>query len=176
MRPPFGDIDERVRAILKNMGLTVVTWNVDSGDSAGSLNVAAQFRQYAASNSGPVISLEHDLFQSAEAQAASALDAILAGGYTIQPVDACTGITPSYDESFWSLVDGTTIASSSSAAASSTTAAAKPTTAASATSAASSTPTQRSSNGAISVTTTSVAALSALVAGVASFFIGTVVV
>jgi peptidoglycan/xylan/chitin deacetylase (PgdA/CDA1 family) len=32
-RPPYGDIDARVRAVLQAMGLKVVVWNIDSSKS-----------------------------------------------------------------------------------------------------------------------------------------------
>ncbi|KAH6581638.1 hypothetical protein BASA60_002300 [Batrachochytrium salamandrivorans] len=43
-RPPYGDIDDRIRAILLNLGLIIVEWNVDSQDADGALNVAQQFQ------------------------------------------------------------------------------------------------------------------------------------
>jgi peptidoglycan/xylan/chitin deacetylase (PgdA/CDA1 family) len=35
MRPPYGDVDARVRADLQDLGLVPVLWNVDSGDWRG---------------------------------------------------------------------------------------------------------------------------------------------
>ncbi|KAJ1340547.1 hypothetical protein BSLG_004641 [Batrachochytrium salamandrivorans] len=78
-RPPYGDIDDRIRAILLNLGLIIVEWNVDSQDADGALDVAQQFQTKANAGSDPVISLEHDLFATSEPQAGAALDAILAG-------------------------------------------------------------------------------------------------
>ncbi|KAH6567910.1 hypothetical protein BASA60_008859 [Batrachochytrium salamandrivorans] len=100
-RPPYGDIDDRIRAILLNLGLTIVEWNVDSQDADGALDVAQQFQTKANAGSDPVISLEHDLFATSEPQAGAALDAILAGSgkYTPMPLDKCLGYA-AYDEGF----------------------------------------------------------------------------
>jgi peptidoglycan/xylan/chitin deacetylase (PgdA/CDA1 family) len=38
-RPPFGDVDNRVRMIAESLGLTTVLW---SEDSVGSLTMAAR--------------------------------------------------------------------------------------------------------------------------------------
>ncbi|KAL2918360.1 chitin deacetylase [Polyrhizophydium stewartii] len=177
MRPPYGDIDNRVRAILKNMGLIVVDWNVDSGDAEGATNVASQFTSYAASNSGPVISLEHDLFPKTEPQAAPALDGILAGGYKVVPVKDCVGTAP-YNESFWkslsitfpttTATQATTTSSSTTQASSSTTTTTSSSTTAASTSAASTTsaaPLPRpSSNAAAALSAVSVASLASIFA------------
>ncbi|KAH6592375.1 hypothetical protein BASA61_004564 [Batrachochytrium salamandrivorans] len=106
-RPPYGDIDDRIRAILLNLGLTIVEWNVDSQDADGALDVAQQFQTKANAGSDPVISLEHDLFATSEPQAGAALDAILAGSgkYTPMPLDKCLGYA-AYDEGFWDRVAG----------------------------------------------------------------------
>ncbi|KAH6567821.1 hypothetical protein BASA62_005878 [Batrachochytrium salamandrivorans] len=106
-RPPYGDIDDRIRAILLNLGLIIVEWNVDSQDADGALDVAQQFQTKANAGSDPVISLEHDLFATSEPQAGAALDAILAGSgkYTPMPLDKCLGYA-AYDEGFWDRVAG----------------------------------------------------------------------
>ncbi|KAJ8322787.1 chitin deacetylase [Batrachochytrium dendrobatidis] len=106
-RPPFGDIDERIRKILHNLGLIIVEWNVDSADAAGAKDVAVKFGAKANAGSSPVISLEHDLFATTEPQAGPALDAILAGTgkYKPMPIDECLGYA-AYDEGFWDRVAG----------------------------------------------------------------------
>ncbi|KAH6566953.1 hypothetical protein BASA60_009234 [Batrachochytrium salamandrivorans] len=107
VRVPFGDIDDRVRAILVNLGLTIVAWNVDSNDAGGATDVAAQFQVRANAGSDPIISLEHDLFATTEPQALPALNAILAGSgkYVPMSVAQCLGYA-SYDEGFWDRVAG----------------------------------------------------------------------
>ncbi|KAH6588356.1 hypothetical protein BASA61_005999 [Batrachochytrium salamandrivorans] len=107
VRPPYGDIDNRVRAILRNLGLTPILWNLDSQDVYGAINVAEQFWMQANYGNASVISLEHDFYAGTEAQATSALDAILAGSgqYTPMPVGRCLG-RQSYDEGFWTRLTG----------------------------------------------------------------------
>ncbi|KAK5670700.1 hypothetical protein BDV3_005098 [Batrachochytrium dendrobatidis] len=107
IRPPYGDIDARVRKVLKNLGLTIVLWNVDSQDADGAKDVAVKFGAQANAGSSPVISLEHDLFPDTEAQAASALTNVLAGSgkYNPMPIGACLGMA-SYDEGFWDRING----------------------------------------------------------------------
>ncbi|KAH6584714.1 hypothetical protein BASA60_000854 [Batrachochytrium salamandrivorans] len=105
MRAPYGDIDERVRAILKNLGMVIVAWDVDSNDAGGATDVANQFKTKANAGSSGRISLEHDLFPKTEPQAAPALDAILAGsgGYKPMPVAVCLG-QQAYDEGLWAKI------------------------------------------------------------------------
>ncbi|KAF9102854.1 chitin deacetylase, partial [Mortierella sp. GBA35] len=77
MRPPYGDVDNRVRYVLKQLGYTVVDWGGDSFDSndwkitdsgVSIEQVVSQFEnslaRYAApgaNNTKGFISLEHDL-------------------------------------------------------------------------------------------------------------------
>ncbi|KAF9111535.1 chitin deacetylase [Mortierella sp. AM989] len=78
MRPPYGDIDNRVRAVVKKLGYIVVDWTSDAYDSkdfnlnAGHTNatlaaavtkMSTTLINYAA-NPGPkgVITLQHDLY------------------------------------------------------------------------------------------------------------------
>ncbi|KAJ3044662.1 hypothetical protein HK097_001411 [Rhizophlyctis rosea] len=71
-RPPYGDIDNRVRAIATQLGLTAVMWNDDTDDWKVNNNpdarteVDAKFQaildkasEYNAKNAGPIV-LEHD--------------------------------------------------------------------------------------------------------------------
>ena len=105
-RPPYGDIDVRVKAILDALGLTTVIWAVDSLDSAGSTQVAQVIGDYASQhpNSGP-ISLEHDLFPTEADQAPGALDNIIAAGFKPKPIIECLNhVAPAYDEKFWDIV------------------------------------------------------------------------
>ncbi|KAG9065107.1 chitin deacetylase [Linnemannia hyalina] len=75
MRPPYGDVDNRVRFILKKLGYTVVDWGGDTFDSndwkipqMSSSAVVTHFQKSittyatnAANNTKGFISLEHDL-------------------------------------------------------------------------------------------------------------------
>eukprot|EP00842_Homolaphlyctis_polyrhiza_P002746 jgi/Hompol1/3472/HPOL_006554-RA len=70
-RCPFGDIDDRVRAVIKTMNLTIVMWNRDTGDTIPNqpiLDVVKSWLAPGAAKFG-TISLEHDLFDVTSAAA-----------------------------------------------------------------------------------------------------------
>ncbi|KAJ3085718.1 chitin deacetylase [Physocladia obscura] len=101
-RPPYGDIDDRVRAVIHSVGLNIVEWNEDSSDyllSQYSNNftqaqVVQEFKAWIASppdNSTGIISLEHDLFANSSAAAPEALKLVLNAGYKVKPVAPCSG-------------------------------------------------------------------------------------
>lgn len=108
MRPPYGDIDDRVRAISIAMGLTPVIWTrisptatFDTGDfniHGGSISVeqVLQNWEYIISNatamSSGFIVLEHDLFQqTVEVATGYILPDALAHQppFTIEPIISC---------------------------------------------------------------------------------------
>ncbi|KAF9085661.1 chitin deacetylase [Mortierella sp. GBA35] len=76
VRPPYGDIDDRVRAVCKKLGYTIVDWTSDEFDTKDfSLNAApanldaavatftASLNKYAAAPGAKgIITLEHDLY------------------------------------------------------------------------------------------------------------------
>lgn len=108
MRPPYGDIDDRVRAICTAMGLTPILWtrisplatfDTDDFDISGGLtnvgNVLANWQQILGNvskiNTGFIV-LEHDLFQQAVDVATGYIlpDALAhKPPFTIQPVVTC---------------------------------------------------------------------------------------
>jgi len=108
MRPPFGDIDDRVRAISAAMGLTPVIWtsgkasnnvSFDTGDfniDAGTISSSGVLKNFTnilknatVINSGFIV-LEHDLFQqSVELATGYVLPAALAMNLSIQPIVQC---------------------------------------------------------------------------------------
>ncbi|KAI8921486.1 hypothetical protein BC831DRAFT_515252 [Entophlyctis helioformis] len=134
VRPPYGDIDERVRTILRNMGMTIAMWSFDTNDGSGATDVVQKMTQRASTGprNGP-ITLEHDLYAAAVAQAPGAMDAIIANNYKITTIAQCLG-QPAYDESLFSRVASGSIAvqSASVTVPASTTAAATSTAAVSA--------------------------------------------
>jgi hypothetical protein len=113
MRPPFGDIDDRVRAICLAMGMVPIIWTstkdggkfdtndwmVAGGSMSGNQSVAS-FKQILANataiDTGFIV-LQHDLFE---------ITVNLAVGYTLdlalahepkldlKPIGECTGIGP----------------------------------------------------------------------------------
>ncbi|KAJ7596642.1 hypothetical protein C8J56DRAFT_917949 [Mycena floridula] len=107
MRPPFGDIDDRVRAISIAMGLTPVIWSrisatatfdTDDFDIHGGLTTAphvlSNWENILANaltrNSGFIV-LEHDLFQQTVELATGYIlpDAIAHNKFKIEPVITC---------------------------------------------------------------------------------------
>ena len=44
MRPPYGDIDDRVRAVVRELGLVPVLWTIDSRDWAGGDSITIAHR------------------------------------------------------------------------------------------------------------------------------------
>jgi len=111
MRPPFGDIDDRVRAISVAMGLTPVIWTrvgqtaFDTGDfyiHNGGLSVYQVLQNWknilgnvTAMQNGFIV-LEHDLFQeSVEVATGYILPDALAHNppFTIRPVSTCQGLS-----------------------------------------------------------------------------------
>eukprot|EP00842_Homolaphlyctis_polyrhiza_P006605 jgi/Hompol1/6946/HPOL_000978-RA len=104
-RPPFGDIDDRVRAVLAKMGMKPLIWNRDTFDwNLGNPNsgyqtqwVTGNFTQWiSTANTIPVgfMSLEHDLYPQSAAQALPALSLVAAANYTMQTYATCSNTQP----------------------------------------------------------------------------------
>ncbi|CAG8612663.1 9782_t:CDS:2, partial [Racocetra fulgida] len=100
MRPPFGDYDNRVRDICKQLGYKIVIWDRDSFDWLSDNNpsfqaslIEANFTQWVkeSSNNTGHISLQHDLFKLAAEQVPKVIPIVTNGGYKIQPVGTCLG-------------------------------------------------------------------------------------
>ncbi|KAJ1568680.1 chitin deacetylase [Cladochytrium tenue] len=94
MRPPYGDLDDRVRGVLQAMGVRVVTWATDSTDSADgatAASIAAVVAQWGGSDYDRAISLEHDLLDVEAAAIAPTLDSLLSFGRSPRPIADCIG-------------------------------------------------------------------------------------
>ncbi|KAI9012565.1 hypothetical protein CLU79DRAFT_769942 [Phycomyces nitens] len=99
-RPPYGDIDDRVRDIAKNLGFTPVIWNHDTddwmlGESASFKESwvdgnATEWASKAATSDVGGVSLEHDLYQKS-VDAAIRILPILQKAYTVTTVGGCSG-------------------------------------------------------------------------------------
>jgi len=106
MRPPYGDIDDRVRAICIAMGLRPVIWSrvnaaatFDTGDyniAGGTISVSEVLYNWenivgnASTRSTGFIVLEHDLFQqSVDVATGYILPDALAHQFNIKPVIEC---------------------------------------------------------------------------------------
>ena len=92
-RPPYGDIDARVRAVLKAMGLTIVVWNADSTDSGNPLTVQPMdaVRKWPLMPRIGIITLEHDLSQFEASWIPSVLAVIIGMNVTPKRIDDCLG-------------------------------------------------------------------------------------
>ncbi|KAI9337370.1 hypothetical protein DFJ73DRAFT_849191 [Zopfochytrium polystomum] len=101
IRPPYGEVDDRVRAVLKAMGLRVVIWAVDSTDSNVNVTVSsisAVVQSWMTQNVRKVISVEHDLKDFQASSSVIALFTLLANGRTPLPIDQCISKGDRYDD------------------------------------------------------------------------------
>ncbi|KAI8575450.1 hypothetical protein K450DRAFT_261787 [Umbelopsis ramanniana AG] len=106
-RPPYGDIDDRVRDIAKQLGFIPVIWNHDTDDwmlgedtsfQADWIDANATAWVNEASNATVGgVSLEHDLY-SGTVDAAIRILPILKKAYDVKPVGACAGMASVYKE------------------------------------------------------------------------------
>jgi peptidoglycan/xylan/chitin deacetylase (PgdA/CDA1 family) len=91
-RPPFGDLDDRVRAIARIMGLIPVVWNFDSRDFTGANDIELRTYQTAQNwrqaTSG-IISLQHDLYAHQVVHVLPVINRILQAGMQIGSVADC---------------------------------------------------------------------------------------
>ncbi|KAH8549879.1 hypothetical protein BGW37DRAFT_501061 [Umbelopsis sp. PMI_123] len=106
-RPPYGDIDNRVRDIALQLGFTPVIWNHDTDDwkisEAAGFDPqwidgnATQWAAEAATAAVGGLSLEHDLYQGT-VDAAIRILPVLKKAYNVIPVGTCSGLSSVYKE------------------------------------------------------------------------------
>ncbi|RIA92074.1 Carbohydrate Esterase Family 4 protein [Glomus cerebriforme] len=108
MRPPYGNIDDRVRGILTQLGYKVVIWDKDtndwmSGEPGNTFQlpwIEGNFTEWVKENDPTGhISLEHDLYKQTAAQAPNVVPIVQGAGFTIKPVFQCVGDAQPYLES-----------------------------------------------------------------------------
>lgn len=106
MRPPGGDIDDRVRGILTQLGYRVAIWNYDTFDWMSNGNPSFDLNWipdnftiwvHNASTTGS-ISLEHDLFNSSSSKIPEALDIVTGAGFQVKQLSNCLKDTKPYLE------------------------------------------------------------------------------
>ncbi|KAI8077920.1 uncharacterized protein B0P05DRAFT_543334 [Gilbertella persicaria] len=101
-RPPYGDIDNRVRDVAAALGFVPIIWNYDTNDWAAQSNPATYKQEWIdgnvtqwANNAKTAkvggISLEHDLYSST-VDAAIRVIPILKKAYTLTPAGACNNV------------------------------------------------------------------------------------
>ncbi|CAO3613215.1 unnamed protein product [Cunninghamella blakesleeana] len=133
-RPPYGDIDNRVRNIAKALGFTAVIWNHDTDDWRSQEdkgfdvkwidgNATAWAKEAATATVGG-ISLEHDLYPKT-VDAAIRILPVLQKAYKVTTVGQCTG-QQSYKEGNGPASNATTTPSASASASASGSATNKP--------------------------------------------------
>ncbi|KAF9976845.1 chitin deacetylase [Actinomortierella ambigua] len=112
MRPPYGDVDNRVRYVLRKMGYIVVDWTGDTYDSndwkipsVSASSVAQTFgsaiQKYAVSstkvnNTRGFISLEHDLNADTISVAKQTIPKGIEAKLNIKTIASCLGDTNGY--------------------------------------------------------------------------------
>ncbi|KAI9018784.1 hypothetical protein CLU79DRAFT_760392 [Phycomyces nitens] len=119
-RPPYGDIDNRVRDIAKALGFTAVIWNFDTNDWAAESTpnfkvetIDAEVAKWAAAAPTSAvggISLEHDLYESTVNIALRVLP-VLQKAYDVTSVGQCSSVS-FYKEGTGAVVNTTTPANS----------------------------------------------------------------
>ncbi|CDU23466.1 related to Chitin deacetylase precursor [Sporisorium scitamineum] len=110
-RPPYGDVDDRIRGIAQGLGLRTIMWNVDTNDwniaPYGPIPTASMRQTYssiismatmAPAATGGVIVLEHELEQSAMNMSIEQYPAVKAAWKHVVPLNACLNITNPYPE------------------------------------------------------------------------------
>ena len=110
-RPPYGDVDDRIRGIAQGLGLRTIMWNVDTNDwniaPYGSIPTPSMRQTYSsiismatmpAAATGGVIVLEHELEQSAMNMTIEQYPAVKSAWKHVVPLTACLNITNPYPE------------------------------------------------------------------------------
>lgn len=95
-RPPFGDIDERVNAILKAMDIVPIIWNRDTLDYQMNTNARTEAQLLgdvdtwiAGTNPNGVISLQHDRFERPARVSPQVNQKIEASNYNVVSLEQC---------------------------------------------------------------------------------------
>ncbi|KAG0292793.1 chitin deacetylase [Linnemannia gamsii] len=115
VRPPYGDMDNRVRAVIKKLGYIVVDWTSDAYDSKDfALNASPTEAKLAAAvtsfstaltayGAAPgdkgIITLEHDLYQVTVDFAKRIIPVATQAKLKIQSIDQCLGDKSPYQNS-----------------------------------------------------------------------------
>ncbi|KAH9244493.1 hypothetical protein BASA81_018093 [Batrachochytrium salamandrivorans] len=104
-RPPFGDMDDRVRAVFAKMNLIPLLWNRDTfdwnlGDPASSFQaswVTGNFTKWISTSNTTgtgFMSLQHDLYPQSAAQTIPTLGIVLNAKFSVMPASTCLGTNP----------------------------------------------------------------------------------
>ena len=86
MRPPYGDVDDRVRSIATRTGLQVILWNLDTLD--WKTKDAGETRRRAVEGARPgSVVLMHDIHATTVDAVPGIIDDLRAQGYRLVTVD-----------------------------------------------------------------------------------------
>lgn len=103
MRPPYGDVDNRVRSILTLLGYKVVIWDRDTNDWMTSTDptfvadwITGNFTEWVQNTTSPTghISLEHDLYPVSSKMALPSLDIVMGAKFQVEQVAKCVTQNP----------------------------------------------------------------------------------
>jgi hypothetical protein len=106
-RPPYGDIDDRVRYVFQQMSLVPLLWNRDcydwkSQDTASGYRytwIEGNFTQWIAEHratpgSRGIMSLQHDLYAQTSKAAVSTIAMVANANFKLVNAAQCTGVNP----------------------------------------------------------------------------------
>jgi peptidoglycan/xylan/chitin deacetylase (PgdA/CDA1 family) len=128
VRAPFGDIDPRVRAVLKAMKFEIIDWNRDpqdwrisNFDTASNPTVTPQdilkeFTQWATADKTGSISLQHDIYKVPVSIVGTTLDILSAAKFDFKTVSSCLNVV-AYEDFVHSKISPKTDSTSSTSAA-----------------------------------------------------------
>lgn len=96
-RPPYGDVDNRVRTVAQQIGYKSVIWDQDTNDfdcgeqKSFDINwVMGNVSQWVSTPSAKgIVALEHDIYQCTANAGLQVTDIILAANRVIAPISAC---------------------------------------------------------------------------------------
>ncbi|KAK9692976.1 hypothetical protein K7432_014127 [Basidiobolus ranarum] len=101
MRPPFGSYSSEALKVLKDMGYTVIIWNLDTLDwktknGPKTVNVFTKALKNADSKKDSYISLEHDIVKSSTQSVNEVINAIVSKGFKVTTIPKCLGRSDLY--------------------------------------------------------------------------------
>ncbi|CAJ0648475.1 5791_t:CDS:2 [Entrophospora sp. SA101] len=102
MRPPYGDVDDRVRSVLTLLGYKVAIWDLDTDDWKSTdpgfvpESITAKFTEWVKDTNATTghISLEHDLYPISSKMAPPSLDIVLGAKFQVEQVAKCVSESP----------------------------------------------------------------------------------
>jgi peptidoglycan/xylan/chitin deacetylase (PgdA/CDA1 family) len=109
VRAPYGDIDARVRAVLKAMNFEIIGWNRDPQDwrisnfdttanpTTTPEEILNEFSKWAKADKVGSISLQHDIYKVPVSIVGSSLDILAAAKFDFKTVSSCLNV-PAYED------------------------------------------------------------------------------